>query len=199
MCSGAESPVMALRGFSRVVAQFYGEPVGNPQVAFASDNDKTVQDFFVHSMQPKCLCGDCAELADGSAEDVMSSGRTQVPAVCGLVAGFPCPDVARLTSDVRAKRQKVMTGGLADWFRFRERGSSLRCEAPDRGLDGEMCSAYLMMQEKAAAQCLTGLPRSGPRTSTTCCASTWTPSCSASLSSSHACGCQRSLGRSCMA
>ena len=113
MCSGTESPMLCAQALQRALAIFFGKDIWQPRAVFSSDSDLTVQGFLKEMVKPSTMFGDCTKLGKGmKAKNVVNNQDEEVPAAEWLVAGYPCPDVSRLNSNVAKSRKLVMRGGL---------------------------------------------------------------------------------------
>ena len=110
MCSGTESPWLGYTAMRCAFTKFFGEDVWPATFEFASDTDRSVQGLLDTMVNPKFLFGDCTELHTGEALEVRQDRLKKVPVVSMFIAGYPCPDVSRLVSNVRDRRQQVMAG-----------------------------------------------------------------------------------------
>lgn len=105
MCSGTESPIMAMQMFSDACQEFYGKSL-NFDHRFSCEIDPTKQGYIYRNFDVKLLFRDIQELGGQDAHTAWNSLET-VPSADAAVAGTSCVDF----SSMNGKRKAIDEGG----------------------------------------------------------------------------------------
>jgi len=105
MCSGTESPIMAMQMFSDACEELYGSAL-NYDHRFSCEIDPTKQGYIYRNFDVKLLFRDIQELGGHDAHTAWNSLET-VPSADAAVAGTSCVDF----SSMNGKRKAIDEGG----------------------------------------------------------------------------------------
>ncbi|KAF2649386.1 hypothetical protein K491DRAFT_771566 [Lophiostoma macrostomum CBS 122681] len=111
MCSGTESPLLAVQGISQAL-EHMGMSGLNFKHEFSAEIDVVKQSYIERNFRPKILFRDVREFIPNDAESATTAygAKVLIPTVDMLIAGFVCKDLSHLNNHQKSLDEEGESG-----------------------------------------------------------------------------------------